>query len=160
MGEVCVDVQQKYYQSSRLFFWIRGGFVNESLYRYRKVLKDYYESLSVVSDSLRSHGPYIPWNSPGQNTGVGSLSLLQGIFPTQGSNRGLPHCRWILYQLSHQGSPKIRVLRRDLFESCQLRGAPGRMLSQVLGPVLFLGLTRRIGPEVLNAFCTRYPFSV
>ena len=82
------------------------------------------------------------------------------IFPTQGSNPGLPHCRWILYQLSHQGSPKIRVLRRDLFESCQLRGAPGRMLSQVLGPVLFLGLTRRIGPEVLNAFCTRYPFSV
>ena len=39
-----------------------------------------------------------PWNSPGQNTGVGSLSLLQGIFPTQGSNPGLLHCRWILYQ--------------------------------------------------------------
>jgi len=36
---------------------------------------------------------------------VGSLSLLQGIFPTQGSNPGLPHCRQILYQLSHQGSP-------------------------------------------------------
>ena len=48
-----------------------------------------------------------PWNSPGQNTGVGSLSLLQGIFPTQGSNAGLPHCRWILYQLSHKGSPRI-----------------------------------------------------
>ena len=47
-----------------------------------------------------------PWNSPGQNTGVGSLSLLQGIFPTQGSNPGLPHCR-ILSQLSHQGSPRI-----------------------------------------------------
>ena len=50
-----------------------------------------------------------PWtsarNSPGQNTGVGSLSLLQGIFPTQGSNPGLPHCRQILYQLSHKGSP-------------------------------------------------------
>ena len=45
-----------------------------------------------------------PWDSPGQNTGVGSLSLLQGIFPTQGSNPGLPHCRQILYQLSHQGS--------------------------------------------------------
>ena len=48
-----------------------------------------------------------PWNSPGQNTGVGSLSLLQGIFPTQGSNPGLPHCRRILYQLSHKGSPRI-----------------------------------------------------
>ena len=42
-----------------------------------------------------------------QNTGVGSLSLLQGIFPTQGSNPGLPHCRRILYQPSHKGSPRI-----------------------------------------------------
>ena len=50
---------------------------------------------------------YSPRNSPGQNTGVGSCSLLQGIFPTQGSNPGLPHCRQILYQLSHQGSPRI-----------------------------------------------------
>ena len=48
-----------------------------------------------------------PWNSPAQNTGMGSLSLLQGIFPTQGSNPGLPHCRRILYQLSHKGSPYI-----------------------------------------------------
>ena len=60
-----------------------------------------------MSDSLQSHGLYSPWNSPGQNTGVGSLSLLQGIFPTQGSNPGLPHCRRILYQLSHEGSPRI-----------------------------------------------------
>ena len=60
------------------------------------------ESCSVVSDCLRSHGLYSPWNSPGQNTGSGSLSLLQGIFPTQGSNPGLPHCWWILYQLSHK----------------------------------------------------------
>ena len=42
-----------------------------------------------------------------QNTGVDSLSLLQGIFPTQGLNPGLPHCRWILYQLSHKGNPRI-----------------------------------------------------
>ena len=48
---------------------------------------------------------YSPWNSPGQNTGVGSLSLLQGIFPTQGLIPGLPHCRQILYLVSHQGSP-------------------------------------------------------
>ena len=48
---------------------------------------------------------YSPWNSPGQNTGVGSHSLLQGIFPNQGSNPGLSYCRQILYQLSHQGSP-------------------------------------------------------
>ena len=62
------------------------------------------ESCSVMSDSLRPHGLYSPWNSPAQNTGVGSLSLLQGIFPTQGSNLGLPHCRWIPYQLSHRGA--------------------------------------------------------
>ena len=42
-----------------------------------------------------------PWNSPGKNTGVGSHALLQGIFPTQGSNPGLLHCRQTLYQLSY-----------------------------------------------------------
>ena len=46
---------------------------------------------------------YSPWNFLGQNTRVGSLFLLQRIFPTQGSNPGLLHCRWILYQLSHKG---------------------------------------------------------
>ena len=61
------------------------------------------ESHSVMSDSLQPHGLYSPWNFPDQNTGVGSPSLLQGIFPTQGSNWGLLHCRWILYQLSYQG---------------------------------------------------------
>ena len=65
------------------------------------------ESRSVVSDSLRAHGLHSPWNSPGQSIGVGSLSLLQGIFPTQGLNPGLLYCRRILYQLSHKGSPKI-----------------------------------------------------
>ena len=60
------------------------------------------ESRSVVSDSLQPHGLYSPWNSPGQNTGVGSLSLLQEIVPTQGSTPGLLHCRQILYQLSHK----------------------------------------------------------
>ena len=59
-------------------------------------------SHSVVSDSLQPHRLYSPWSSPGQNTGVGSPSFLQGIFPTQGSNPGLLHCRWILYQLSHK----------------------------------------------------------
>ena len=61
------------------------------------------ENCSVVSDPLWHHG----LDSPGQNTGVGSLSLLQGIFPTQGSNQGLLHCRHIPYQLSQQGSPRV-----------------------------------------------------
>ena len=60
------------------------------------------ESYSVVSNSLRPYGLYSPWNSPGQNSEVGSLSLLQGILPTQGSNPGLQHCRRILYQLSQR----------------------------------------------------------
>ena len=64
-------------------------------------------SQSIVSNSLWPHGLNSPWNSPGQNTGVGSLSLLQGIVPTQGWNPGLPHYRQILYQLSHKGSPRI-----------------------------------------------------
>ena len=65
------------------------------------------EGHSVVSDSLRPHGLHSPWNFPGQNTGVGSRTLLQGLFPIQGWNPGLPPCRWILYQLSHKGSPRI-----------------------------------------------------
>ena len=98
------------------------------------------ENHSVVSDSLRPHGLYSPWNFTGlvpspedlpnleidprspalqvdalpvkpqgkpKNTGMGSLAILQGIFPTQGLNPGLLHCRQILYQLSHKGSPRI-----------------------------------------------------
>ena len=100
--------------------------------------------IAVMSNSLQPHGLYIPWNSLGQNTGVGSLSPsgdlpnpgneprsptprvdslptesqgkpkntgvgslspLQQIFLTQELNQGLLHCRWILYQLNHQGSP-------------------------------------------------------
>ena len=52
-------------------------------------------------------GSSVHGDSPGKNTGVGCHALLRGIFPTQGLNPGLPHCRWILYHLSHQGSPKI-----------------------------------------------------
>ena len=64
------------------------------------VSKDYQWSHSVVSDTWRP-------NSPGWNTGVDRYSFLQGIFPTQGWNPGLPHCRRILYQLSQKGSPRI-----------------------------------------------------
>ena len=60
-----------------------------------------------MSDSLQPHGLHSLWNTPGQNTEVGSLSILQGIFPTQGLNPGLLHCRQILYQLTYKGSPRI-----------------------------------------------------
>ena len=68
------------------------------------------QSCQTLSDPMNCSPPGLrllcPWNSPGKNTGVGSHSILQGIFPTQGSNLGLPHCRQILYHLSHQGNPK------------------------------------------------------
>ena len=71
-------------------------------------------SRSVVSDSLRPHGLQptrllCPWDFPGKDTGVGCHYLLQGIFPTQGSNLSLLHCREILYHLSHRhrGSPNL-----------------------------------------------------
>ena len=77
------------------------------VYKYIYVCEVWCESHSVMSDSLWPYGWHRPWNSPGQNTGVGNLSLLQEIFPTQGSNRGLLHCRQILYQLSHKKSRRI-----------------------------------------------------
>ena len=86
-----------------------GPFIKGSSYISR--VKSESESCLVMSDSLWPHGLYSPWNSPGQNMGVGSLSLL--IFTTQGSNPGLLHCRQLLYQLSPreaqepQGSPRI-----------------------------------------------------
>ena len=76
-------------------------------WRFITLHRKWSESLSVMSNSLWPHGLYTPWNSPGQNTKVGSLSLPQGIFPTQGSNPGLPFCRQILHQLSHKESPRI-----------------------------------------------------
>ena len=68
---------------------------------------------------------YSSWNSPGQNRGVGSLSLLQGIFTTQESNWGLLHCRRILYQLSYQNSPLI---------SCESESKSRSVLSDSLQP--------------------------
>ena len=76
------------------------------------------KSSSVVSYSLQPHGVQptrllCPWNSPGQNTRVGSCSLLRGIFPTQGSNPGLPHCRQIFYHPSHLYHSLKRKLRNE-----------------------------------------------
>ena len=76
--------------------------------------------VKITPDSLWPHGLYSPWNSPDQNTGVNSLSLLQVIFPTQRWNPDLVHCRWILYQLSNQGSPRILGWVGYLFSSGSL----------------------------------------
>ena len=80
--------------------------------------------VAQLCPTLWSHGPpmwFLPWNSPGENTRVGGLPLLQGFFPTQESNWGLLHCRQILYQLSYQGSPIYTyssiLLEKDSFAS-------------------------------------------
>ena len=72
----------------------------------RSRMSKWSESRSAVSHSLWPHWLYSPYNSPGQDAGVGSLSLLQGTFATQGSSPGPLHCWQILYQLSHKGSPR------------------------------------------------------
>ena len=86
-----------------------------------------------MSDSSQPHRLYSSWNSPGQNTGVGSLSLLQGSFPTQGLNPGLPHCRQILYQLSHKGSPRIMEWVAYPFSSRSSRSKNGTGVSCIAG---------------------------
>ena len=75
------------------------------------------ESHSVMSDSLPPHGLYRPWNSPwiSKNTGVDSRSLLQGIFPTQGSNPALPQCKCILYQLSHDQRLQLSIQLSNIY---------------------------------------------
>ena len=77
----------------------------------RRVPENMCDSYSVMSDSLRLHGLkparlLCAQNSLCKNTGVGCHPLLQGIFPSQGLNPGLKHCKWILYHLIHQGSPR------------------------------------------------------
>ena len=78
-----------------------------------------WKSLSLVR-VFETPWLYSSWNSPGQNTGVGSHFLLQGIFPTQGSNPGLLHCRPILYQLSHRGSLIRYMICKYFLPFCRL----------------------------------------
>ena len=75
------------------------------------------ESCSVTSDSLRPLGLHSPQNSPGQNTAVGSLSLLQGVFPTQGLHPGLPYYRQILHQLSRKNKNNAAVCSLSLLQN-------------------------------------------
>ena len=83
------------------------------------------KSHSVTSDSLQPHGPYSTCNSPGQNTGVDSLFLLHGIFTIQRSNPGLPYCRWIVYQLSHKGSPAVKHPPANAGDIGDVHSSPG-----------------------------------
>ena len=110
-------------------FWTSEGqkrypqiMVSASIFEYA-----YHESRSGVSDSLQPHELYSPRNSPGQNTGMRSCSLHQGIFPTQGSNSVLPHCRGTLYQLSPREAlhtMKKHVIQILLFRTWSLHLFP------------------------------------
>ena len=102
---------------------------------------------------MRPHRLHSPWNPPGQNTGVGSLSLLQGIFPTQRLNPGLPHCRQILYQLSHKGSPRTLEWIAYSFSggSSQPRNQTGSpALHQLSYPLRSKGLPSLVAQLVKN----------
>ena len=99
--------------------------------------------------TLRPHGLYSPWDSPGQNTGVGSLLLLQGKIPTQGLNPGLLHCRQILYQLSHKGSPILE---------CKVKWALGSITSNKASggdgiPVELFQILKDDAVKVLHSLC-------
>ena len=97
--------------------WVNIDFLFRSLITKHGWLLKWSYSCLVVSDSIQPHGLYSPWNSPCPNTRVGSLYLLQEIFPTLGLNPGSPHCRQILYQLSHKGSHRILEWVAYLFSS-------------------------------------------
>ena len=73
------------------------------------------QSCLTLCDPMDCSLPGSSGDSPGKNTGVGCHALLHGIFPTQGSKPSLPHCRRILYSLSHQGSPRILEWVADTF---------------------------------------------
>ena len=110
------------------------------------------ESHSVVSDSFWTHTLHSPWNSLGQNTGVGSLALLQRIFPTQESNQGLLHYRQILYQLNYQGSPRYIVSTPQMISDIYLLIAIKQTYSQTLSTLKVSTWKQRIStnPPILN----------
>ena len=87
-------------------------------------------------------GSSVHGDSPGKNTGVGCHALLQGIFPTQGSNSGLPHCRLILYHLNHQRSPRILEWVAYPFSSRSSRPRNQTKVSGIAGGLLTSWATR------------------
>ena len=126
----------------------QNSFLFKNTYKRSNIIKKESESSSVVSNSLQPHELCSPWNSPGQNTSVGSSSLLQWIFPTQESNRGLLHCRQMLYNLSYQGRPKKGkgMVNRNYKVVLSSRGSVGRGSK---------GLERGVwlNTEMLRMFC-------
>ena len=142
----------KRYVPILIFSYLWSLFGNEVIFMELRWVPTEWEkvrsvSCTIVSDSLQSHGlqptrVLCPWDSPGKNSGVGCHVLLQGIFPIQGLNLGLPHWRQILYCLSYKGSPDwIRVdpnpmtgvlVMNGKFEHWHRKGGISRQLGQRL----------------------------
>ena len=91
----------------------QGALASVGIVFFLKSLKKKKVKVAQSCPTLCDFMDHSPWNSPGQNTGVGSLSLLQGVFPTQGLNSGLLHCRRIFYQLSHSSVQFSRSVVSD-----------------------------------------------
>ena len=105
-------------------------------------------SRSVVPNSLQPHGLQstmflCPWDFPGKDTEVGCHFLLQGIFPTQGSNPGLLHCRQILYQLNYKTSSFSHLLFSSIIKHCSLRKG-------ILSPFWSVSVSRSVMPDSLR----------
>ena len=104
-------------------------------------------------------------DSPGKNTGVGCHILLQGIFPTQGSNPGVPHCRWILYHLRHQGSPGIlewvaHPFSRQLPNPGIEQGSPALQLYSLPAELCRKPIQRKRIPQAwITATCSRHAWA-
>ena len=100
------------------------------------------ESCSVMPDSLQPHRLYSSWNSPGQNTGVCSLSLLQGSSQPRNWTQVSPYYRWILYQLSHKRSPRVLEWVAYLFSNGSSRPRNWTRVSCVAGGFFTSWVTR------------------
>ena len=113
--------QYKVIHFAFLYSYLAHWQVSEVLVQYAFTVLN----VSVMCNSMGciSPGSSVQGDSPGKNTGVGCHVLLQGIFPTQGLNPGLPYCRWILYHLSHQGSPCIHCRSSNDLAAGKHRGA-------------------------------------
>ena len=137
-----------------LINWLTGA--NQAADR-RWLSHAYVPSCSVVSDSFdpmdcSPPGSAVHGDSPGKHTGMGCHTLLQGTFPTQGLNPGLPHCRQIVYYLSHQGSPSLpHFIQMIKDRNCAFSTPPVLPLSPSLTETALLNDIKV--PQLLSAMC-------
>ena len=148
--------EKKYY--AKVYHIENGNYRNGEV----KVVQLYLTLCNPVDCSLP--GSSVHGDSPGKNTAVGCHSPLQGIFPTQGSNPGLPHCRWILYQVSHKGSPRILEWVAYPFSSRSSWSRNQTRVSCIAGGFFTNWATREAHSDgngkTPHAFCLFFPWVV